>query len=220
MQLLKNNELMKYKLKIKNFKLKLNQNNLTIVAQRMGWEGQGTKKNPIIVNPRRNLPLKLTLMNIHLHLNLKNLTLTSLNLFRCKHLSIEDCKINNLNLNRCQENTIRNNSIIRIESFLSRSNNFENNEIFNVLNHRFERLGFRLFLVFTLIFSSLMIYSGIRGIANRETNWVTFYLLILGITVTSAISYFLILHFKMRKLQPNLFKENFSMTRLNQLFSN
>ena len=184
----------------------------------MGWEGQGTKESPIIVNPGRNLPLKLTLTKCQLYLTLRNLTLTSITLYRCKHISIEDCKINTLLLNRCQSNTVKNSSIIRIEFFLSKANNLENNDISSVSDHKFEKMGYRIFLFFTLIFSSLMVYSGIRGLVIQELHWVTFYLLILGILVTSAISYYFILNFKIRKLKPNLFQDNFSLTRLNQMF--
>ncbi len=182
--------------------------------------GQGTKESPIIVNPGRNLPLKLILSNSQLYLTLRNLTLTSLTLYRCKHISIEDCKVNILFLNRCQENTVKNSSIIRIESFLSKANNFENNNFFKISSNKLENMGYRIFLGFTLIFSSLMVYSGIKGLVNQEVHLVSFYLLILGILVVSGISYYLILDFKTRKLKPDVFKDNFSMTYLSQLFIN
>lgn len=182
--------------------------------------GEGTKESPIIVNPGRNLPLKLILSKSQLYLTLRNLTLTSLTLYRCKHISIEECKVNILVLKRCQENTVKNSSIIRIESFLSRANNFENNHIFNVLSHRLEKIGYKILLFFALFFSCLMVYSGIRRLVNQEAHLISFYLLILGTLVISALSYYLILEFKMRKLKPNVFKDNFSMTCLSQLFIN
>ncbi|MHA2282921.1 MAG: hypothetical protein ACXAC5_18925 [Promethearchaeota archaeon] len=219
-QLLKNNEPKKYNIKTKNFKLKLDENNLVLVAKKLGWKGDGTKESPIIVNPESNLPLKLVLSKIQLYLTLRNLTLTSITLYHCSNILIEDCKVNTLILNRSQNNIVRKSSIIRIESFLSRANIFENNHIYDISNHRFEKMGYRIFLCFTLVLSGLMIYTGIRGLIIQEIHWVTFYLLIMGILVTSAVSYYFILYFNIRKLDPNIFQENSSLTGLNQLFSN
>ena len=184
-----------------------------LVAKEMGWNGQGTKEDPITINSPRNIPIKMIFSNNRYYITFKKLNLRSLTLFKCKHVLVEDCKISSLNLTMCQKITVKSSSIFRLKPFLTRANNFENNKIYYILSKRQEKIFFRFFLIFTVFFSCSMIYFGIKGLFNLNLSWEIFYILIFGIMITTMISYYFISHFKIRKMKPNEFHKNITINR-------
>jgi len=202
----------------RNQKLVLNLELLKTISGKMGWQGKGTREDPIVITGN-NIPLKLLFSKSDLFLNIKNLNLTSLTLYRCSNITIENCKIHNLVLNRSQHNTVRNNSIMIVEYLFSRANKFKENGIRRVKNSNYETKHFDVFSYLSIIFGLLLVLSALRDMIAQNVQWISLFVLIMGILITFSIGHFLYVRFQIRKLLPNEFHNNSSISRLKQIFN-
>lgn len=183
----------------------------------MGWEGEGTKEEPIVITGN-NIPVKLLLSKNDYYLVLRNLNLPNLTLYRCRNITVEDCRINKLVLNRCQHVIIKQNSIMKVETCFSRANTFERNEIRRIANSNYENRYYDIFSCFSIAFGFFLLFFAIKEFVNLNFHWMQVYFLIFGSLIIVAISHFLKITIQIRKLIPNEFHNNTTISRLRQIF--
>lgn len=97
------------------------------IKKDMGWEGEGTEANPLIVNSVSGLYPTINFNTGDLHIHIDNITAFKIELNKCKNIKIENSKIYTLELNGCSDNIIRHNSIIELELTYSKKNIVEDN---------------------------------------------------------------------------------------------
>lgn len=183
----------------------------------MELEGTGTQEDPIIITGN-NIPLKLLISKINFYLTIKDLNLTTLTLYRCKNIIVEDCRIHDLVLNRCQHVTAKNNSIMKVETVFSRANAFEGNEIRCIKNRNYEDSHFEVFFYFSIVFGLGLLFSAVINLVNLNLHWLTIYFLVMGSMIIGSVSNILKINFQIRKLNPNEFHDNTSISQLRQVF--
>ena len=198
-------------------KITLNEKLVKDISEKMGWAGNGTQEDPIVITGN-NIPLKLCISKSKYYLVLKNLNLTNLILYHCQNILVQECRIHSLILNKCQQITVKCNSIMKIQTPFSRANIFEENDIYRTVNYNYENRLFDVFSFFSLIFGILLLFFTIRELFIQNFQWISVFLIIAGVLIIGSVSYFLILNFQTRKLSPNEFHNNTSISRLRQIF--
>ena len=134
----------------------LEQNFIKENINKLGWKGEGTEKNPIIIEDDPNLPINLLFKTIDLHIHIKDSDLNMIILKKCQNIKIEDSSISFLKLKSCRNVIIRDNLIREVKNLFGKNNIIENNRLDSVFNIR--RLTVIFFLV-TLAAGSLSILS-------------------------------------------------------------
>ncbi len=205
------------KIAFRNKALILNTELIKTISGKMGWKGEGTKEDPIVITGN-NIPLKLKLSKNDSFIIFKNLNLTSLTLYRCRNITLTECKIHKLILNRCDNNVIQNNSIINLETLFSKANDIEENRISRVKNSNYEGLFFKVFSYFAVIFGFLLVLFSIRDLITLNIDWMSVYFFIVGLVVVVSVSSIIHINFQTKKLLPNEFHNNSSISHLKQIF--
>jgi len=144
--------------------------------------------------------------------------LTNLTFYHCQNITVQDCRIHSLILNRCQRIIVKCNSIMKIQTLFSRANIFEENEICRTVNSNYENRIYDVFSFFSIIFGFFLLFFSIRTLINLNFQWISVFLLVVGILIIGSVSYFLRITFQTRKLIPNEFHNNTSISRLRQIF--
>jgi len=113
------------------------------IIEEFGIQGDGTKKNPYIINSTENLPQKIEIYESKYYINIVNCDLTShfLGLYFSQNILVENCKLNycevgsssNIKIIKCSFNDglriIRSKEVISENSFISKlslHNSFNN----------------------------------------------------------------------------------------------
>jgi len=112
------------------------------------WKGEGTKKNPIIIDNDEALPQNIVFRTEDLYIQLKNIDIGEIIFERCQNVIIEDSILSIIKLKSCNNIIIRNNLIRDIKIFFSEDLIIENNRFYSFSN-------IRLFTILMFIFASI-----------------------------------------------------------------
>lgn len=103
---------------------------------KLGWKGEGTEKDPIIIEDDTNLPVSILFKTDDLHIHIKDIDLNMIILNKCQNIKIEDSTISFLKLKSCSNVVIRDNLIRVVKNFYGKDNIIENNRLYSVSNVR------------------------------------------------------------------------------------
>ena len=154
----------------------------------------------------------LRIVNVNLHIHIKNVCIVFLSLIKCQNLIIENCHFTHLAFTGCRNITVRNNSILLVTPRYSRLCTFENNKIpqdcFDKLNSGYhEKIGKRTFwgglvVIIIVIFYYFMATSAISSSNILSHNYYIIQLIFVssialgiwgltsyGLTIKKAIKY-------------------------------
>ena len=95
--------------------LKITKKNLLKLKEELGWEGEGTSSNPIMINSIVGYPPSIKQYKTDLFIHIRNLNPVSLNLYSCKNCVIEQNTIHHLKLYNCEQIDVENNTILEFE---------------------------------------------------------------------------------------------------------
>ena len=206
--------------------LTVRQKKFDLLKIELGWNGDGTQLNPIIVNNLSNLPPIIRIVKLTNHIVFKDLEINSIDISNCRNITIQGCEIRSLGLHSCQDVVVRNNTIhmFRIThsgNNLITKNKMSRNDLFKAKERSFEKMMERimLFAVIILIFSmSSLIFN---ETFMEDTPWMLYFLLIFVALIISVYIYLVFIRIRSSKLPPNQFEENIIMDErdlLNQYF--
>ena len=124
-------------------------------------KGNGTEKNPVMIDSSQILPVVFSIRNSKLHVILRNFTAKQVSLFYVQNAKFEECKIRglilfnsndnkiinstfrwNLNFNDSNNNSIENSSINKIRLNKSNHNRFKNCEISKIKFNQSQKNSF------------------------------------------------------------------------------
>lgn len=113
----------------------------------LGWNGDGTETNPIIIDDDSNLPVSMILKTANLYITMQNIDVNMLILDKCQNIIVKDCTFSVIKLKSCKNIVIRNNLIREVKSYFSSKILIENNRIYSIFNVRL----FTVIMFFTAI---------------------------------------------------------------------
>jgi len=140
----------------------------------MGWRGQGTQSDPLIIDNIKGLRPHLVFKTKDMHIHIERIKLDTIKLNMCENVKIKGCKIRSLTLEGCYNNVIQNNTIINFNSMFSGANDIVYNNISlksldNLISGVIDNIYYilpKLAFMLSLIFIVTSISVLIRG------NWV------------------------------------------------
>ena len=94
-----------------------------------GWQGNGSKIEPFIIDDLRNLHPNLRIHRSTLHYNIKNLFIYKLSCRYTQNITIENCTIYKLEIKGCYNMTLVNNKILNHKIVDSKGNTFIDNKL-------------------------------------------------------------------------------------------
>ena len=117
------------KLNKKTIKFKLTRETLENLRRALGFEGEGVKGSPVIIDDLGEVCSEFTIKTKDVHLVLRNLTISKLLILNSQNIAIENCFVGKLKIVRCRNLAFKNNSIVNAQQLLCRSCFFENNSL-------------------------------------------------------------------------------------------
>jgi len=102
----------------------------------LGWKGDGTETNPIIIDDDSNLPLSILFKTEDLYINIQNIDINMMILDECQNITVKDCTMSVIKLKSCKKIVIRDNLIREVKNYYGSNNLIENNRIYSIFNVR------------------------------------------------------------------------------------
>ena len=164
-----------------------------------GWKGDGTEKNPIIIDNDEVLAQNVLFKTEDLYIQLINIDIGILIFEKCQNIIIEDCILSIIKIRSCKDVIIRDNIIIAIRISFSKNVIVEHNRICTISNIR----------TFTIL---MIIVASISGL-GFFLSYLEYFFFLRGIAVLvlvlSTILFFLDIIEKRNKfLISKAFKNN------------
>jgi hypothetical protein len=113
----------------------------------LGWKGEGTETDPIIIDDDSNLPVSMILKTEDLYIKMQNIDINMIILDKCQNIIVEDCTISVIKLKSCKNIVVRNNLIREVKNYYGSNNLIENNRLYAIFNVR----QFTVIMFFTAI---------------------------------------------------------------------
>ena len=110
-------------------KLKINKRNINHFKDKYGWDGDGTRLNPIEVKSTHNVSCMLNFKTGDLYIKISDVTHHSLKLKNTQNIIIENSAICNLEMYDCSHILIKNNSIANLVMHYCKGNTFTGNNL-------------------------------------------------------------------------------------------
>lgn len=113
----------------KSNKIQISDKKINSLKTEKGWQGKGSKSDPIIIDDLRDLPRSLRIHRSTLHYYIKNLFLYNLSCHYTQNITIENCTIYQLEIKGCYNMTLLNNKILNHKIVFSKGNTFIDNKL-------------------------------------------------------------------------------------------
>ncbi len=110
-----------------NNTLRINQNSLNVLRERVPLSGTGEESDPLIIDSLQGLNNFVKFKNISCHIHIKDIIIGGIKLLKCRNFTITNCSIADLNLSACNNITVLNCKIIHGDLTNCRSSTFKNN---------------------------------------------------------------------------------------------
>ena len=99
------------------------------LKNKMGWQGTGTKDDPIVINNLKGLKPNLIFQTSNLYYIIRDVCILKIHCITTQNITIENCRIYEFEAEGCFNMKIVNNSIIFMRLLYTRASVIENNEI-------------------------------------------------------------------------------------------
>jgi len=94
-----------------------------------GWQGNGSKSEPIVIDDLRNLHPNLRIHRSTLYYHINNLIIDKLSCYYTQNITIENCTIYQLEIKGCYSMNLINNKILNYKIIYSKGNTFIDNQL-------------------------------------------------------------------------------------------
>lgn len=153
--------------------LKITKKNILKLKEELGWEGEGTSSNPVIINSIGVYPSTINQYRTNQFIRIKNLNRITLNLYSCKNCVIEQNSIYYLKLYNCEQTIVENNTILELETHYGGGNSFKRNRMSqethtNLINRFYEKRIHKLFNFGFWVLLSLFITLMLRATFDKR----------------------------------------------------
>jgi hypothetical protein len=182
----------------------------------LGWEGDGTQNNPIIVDNLFDLPSDLSINRIKDYIVFKDLTISSINFSFCRNITVQRCEIHSLYISVCHNMILEENAIKSFNISFGGNNLIIRNEIprydlSNAKERVFEKalagaLGFVLFCLICFVIVPL-----IYVIQSDPNSFLLLFILLFIAILGSGFLCSIFIIFKMYNLPHNKFEMNIAI---------
>lgn len=191
--------------------LKITKKNLLKLKEELGWEGEGTSSNPLIINSVGGYPSTINQYRTNQFIHIKNLNRINLNLYSCKNCVIEQNSIYYLKLYNCEQTIVQNNTILELETHYGGGNSFTRNRMSqethsNLINKFYERRNTILFNIGFWVLLSLFITLMLR--ATYDKSYLYSLILLIPLTTFAGFYVSMVIHKHKSKTLPDTVIEN------------
>jgi len=182
----------------------------------LGWNGEGTKNNPIIVNNLSSLPPIIRFVNLTTHIIFKNLTIERIMFVKCRNITVQGCQIQLLRLLSSQDIVVKNNTINAFGITLGGNNLIAQNRIHrnnfsNAKKRSFEKMVNRGLLLVVVIIIILVAPLLIFVTIMLNTPWMLYFVFSIVLMPLSFYFYWIFIRNRSRNLPPNQFEGNIAI---------
>lgn len=108
---------------------KISDKTIEALKNKMNWEGNGSKLEPIVIEHLGNLPLTVKINRSSLYYHIKNLTIDLLTCRNTQNITIENCTIKHLEIEGCYNISLINNKILKHKIVFTKGSTFIDNKI-------------------------------------------------------------------------------------------
>ena len=108
---------------------KITDKTIEALKNKMNWEGNGSKLEPIVIEHLGDLPLIVKIYRNSLYYEIKNLTIDKLTCRNTQNITIENCTIKHLEIEGCYNMSLVNNKILKHKIRFTRGCTFSDNKI-------------------------------------------------------------------------------------------
>ena len=108
---------------------KISDKTIESLKNKLNWDGNGSKLEPILIDNLGSLPLNVKIYKSSLYYNIKNLTIDKLTCRNTQNITIENCTIKHLEIYGCYNMALVNNFILKHRIAFTKGSNFIDNKI-------------------------------------------------------------------------------------------